>query len=222
MSSWGIPGYLKIPRENTIGNMYRGNLFRRASTYYGVQLLDDLHAYFPDILYNPGRFQSTADLINYIRSVARRMERPYDRGMRDYLHPNNLDFVRDSILHRSAFIDSFLENELRRLRRSSIVAPSAEEIESSTSLVTIEMDDATNMCSICHENFVSEQRVRKINHCGHFFHESCINSWLNEHPTCPNCRHDIRPARVESEEESESESEEESRLLFSRSQQASP
>jgi hypothetical protein len=37
--------------------------------YYGIQLLDDLHNYFPDILYRQERFISVFDLLNYIRTV---------------------------------------------------------------------------------------------------------------------------------------------------------
>lgn len=34
---------------------------------YGVQLLDDLHVYFPDILYAPRNFQSVPDIMNYVQ-----------------------------------------------------------------------------------------------------------------------------------------------------------
>ena len=40
--------------------------------HYGVQLLDDIHNYFPAILYEPERFQSVSHLLQYIRSQTRR------------------------------------------------------------------------------------------------------------------------------------------------------
>jgi len=43
-----------------------------AETIYGVQLLDDLHNYFPELLYNSGRFQNVQDVLQYITSVTRR------------------------------------------------------------------------------------------------------------------------------------------------------
>jgi hypothetical protein len=49
---------------------------------YPVQLLNDLHNHFPDILYNPGRFQNVQDLLLYIRTVAN--DSPYQRGYREY------------------------------------------------------------------------------------------------------------------------------------------
>lgn len=38
---------------------------------YGIGLLDDLHNFFPDILYNRGRFHNVQDLLHYIGDVAR-------------------------------------------------------------------------------------------------------------------------------------------------------
>ncbi len=49
---------------------------------YPIQLLNDLHNHFPDILYNPGRFQNVQDLLLYIRTVAN--DSPYQRGYREY------------------------------------------------------------------------------------------------------------------------------------------
>jgi hypothetical protein len=49
---------------------------------YSIQILNDIHNYFPDILYNPGRFRNIQDLLSYIRSVAD--ESPYSRGLAQY------------------------------------------------------------------------------------------------------------------------------------------
>jgi hypothetical protein len=49
---------------------------------YPVQLLNDIHNYFPDILYNPGRFRTVHDLLDYIRSVAD--VNPFSRGLTNY------------------------------------------------------------------------------------------------------------------------------------------
>ena len=35
--------------------------------HYGIQLLDDIHHYFPAVLYEPERFRNVADLLQYIR-----------------------------------------------------------------------------------------------------------------------------------------------------------
>jgi len=55
--------------------------------FYSIQLLNDLHNHFPEILYNPERFQSIQDLFIYIREVA--SFSPYDRGLLQYNARNN-------------------------------------------------------------------------------------------------------------------------------------
>jgi hypothetical protein len=49
---------------------------------YSVQLLNDLHNHFPEILYNSRRFQNVQDLLGYIRTVSEIS--PYDRGLHQY------------------------------------------------------------------------------------------------------------------------------------------
>jgi hypothetical protein len=39
-----------------------------SQSYYGIQLLDDLHTYFPAILYNPEQFMTVGDLLTYIQT----------------------------------------------------------------------------------------------------------------------------------------------------------
>ena len=63
-----------------------------AQQIYHIQLLNDLHNYFPEILYNPGRFQNIQDLLAYIRTVA--SSSPYDRGLQQYNIRHNNNNVR--------------------------------------------------------------------------------------------------------------------------------
>ena len=49
---------------------------------YSIQLLNDLHNHFPEILYNSRRFQNVQDLLSYIREVSEIS--PYDRGLQQY------------------------------------------------------------------------------------------------------------------------------------------
>jgi hypothetical protein len=56
------------------------------------------------------------------------------------------------------------------------------------------IDIATNVeeqCSICRENYQTNNIMRKINRCGHYFHHQCLDTWLVDNATCPNCRGSI-------------------------------
>lgn len=53
------------------------------TSIFRVGLLDDLHTYFPDLLYNSGRFQTVQDVLKYIQDQARRLN-PFDRGQEIY------------------------------------------------------------------------------------------------------------------------------------------
>ena len=59
---------------------------------------------------------------------------------------------------------------------------------------SVRSNDSRNdnqLCSICRCNIESGQICRTIDHCGHRFHQECIDLWLSNHNTCPMCRHDL-------------------------------
>jgi hypothetical protein len=62
------------------------------------------------------------------------------------------------------------------------------EINNATRILSSEINDA---CSICYET-MSRSRVRRIIHCNHQFHATCIDRWFEVNTHCPICRHDIR------------------------------
>ena len=53
-------------------------------TVYGVTLLDDLHNYFPRLLYSPQLFQSVPDVLGYIQQTTRTRFNLFENGMRQY------------------------------------------------------------------------------------------------------------------------------------------
>ena len=54
-----------------------------ATAPYGSLLLNELHLYFPELLYRPERFQNIQEVLGYIGEVAR--ENPYERERRRHL-----------------------------------------------------------------------------------------------------------------------------------------
>ena len=49
-------------------------------------------------------------------------------------------------------------------------------------------------CPICLQPIHPIGQVYTI--CSHFFHLNCINAWLNQHHSCPVCRHDIDQSKI--------------------------
>lgn len=44
-------------------------------------------------------------------------------------------------------------------------------------------------CPICYDTISSGKRVLK---CGHAFHKTCVDSWIDRKGTCPMCRTQIK------------------------------
>ncbi|KAF5742598.1 RING/U-box superfamily protein isoform 1 [Tripterygium wilfordii] len=47
-------------------------------------------------------------------------------------------------------------------------------------------------CTVCLAEYQSEDLLRILPYCGHFFHVNCIDIWLQQHSTCPVCRISLR------------------------------
>lgn len=45
-------------------------------------------------------------------------------------------------------------------------------------------------CPICTEEILLRD-LAKLDPCNHEFHQECINQWLEDHSTCPNCRQEV-------------------------------
>ncbi|KAJ6325600.1 hypothetical protein OIU76_012641 [Salix suchowensis] len=47
-------------------------------------------------------------------------------------------------------------------------------------------------CSVCLADYLGEDTLRILPYCGHSFHVTCIDIWLQRHSTCPVCRISLR------------------------------
>lgn len=90
----------------------------------------------------------------------------------------------------SFLIDDGLVNTNTR-PTSFALRPTSEQLARSTTIITLS-ENHDNVCSICHDGLLFGQNIRRINHCNHMFHQSCIDTWFSSRSTCPTCRHDIR------------------------------
>jgi hypothetical protein len=78
------------------------------------------------------------------------------------------------------------------------VRPTQEQIDSNTTVGNL-VSDTEHTCAICQDTLTADQEGRKLNTCGHWFHRSCIDTWLEGNVHCPVCRHDIRESVATSE-----------------------
>ncbi len=56
-------------------------------------------------------------------------------------------------------------------------------------------NEGGRVCSICQNNYINGDIVRKINHCHHFYHHMCLEQWLENNTKCPECQYDLRESR---------------------------
>jgi hypothetical protein len=186
--------------------------------HYNIRIFDELHNYFPEILYgNPNQFRTVTDLINYIRNQVRNRTDLFSNARRNNTRlvqqvnrvvPSNAsaaqtDNIRvtfnmdDTVsMNDNELFTSLLSYILRAPPTSNftdpvIVRPTQAQINAGTTIVSV--TNTNELCAICQESLHLENtRVRKINHCSHMFHDNCISTWLNTNVHCPTCRHDIR------------------------------
>ena len=59
---------------------------------------------------------------------------------------------------------------------------------------TVYADISTNqlMCPITQQNFLPNDNILRIRHCGHVFTAGRLRQWFRSHHDCPVCRYDIR------------------------------
>lgn len=57
--------------------------------------------------------------------------------------------------------------------------------------VYLDNNNESDVCGICHQAFDDREICRRILRCQHFFHCTCVDSWIARHPTCPICRDEI-------------------------------
>jgi hypothetical protein len=95
-------------------------------------------------------------------------------------------------------IRAFLPN-LQATRFSDvIVSPSTRDIRNATRSVIYSVNAQFNntRCPITLEDFIEQEIVTQIRHCGHCFKPSAIQNWFRTNVRCPVCRFDIRETVV--------------------------
>jgi len=128
--------------------------------------------------------------------------------------------------------DTFLNNLLRTFYDRIQVAPSRQQIENATRILSFsEIENPiNNSCPVTLDRFENNSSVTQIIPCGHIFSPSGIDNWLQSNVRCPVCRYDIRDYNANAarssepiiEEAPEEESKEEGPLEESKTESDEP
>ena len=76
-----------------------------------------------------------------------------------------------------------------------------KELRSNTDVLNYE--GPTEKCSICQDDILENQIIRKLNNCNHIFHIRCIERWLEANNRCPHCRASIISDEANEDNETE-------------------
>jgi len=185
---------------------------------YNVGLLDDVHNYFPALLYDHGRFQNLQSLFNYVRNQMNTRFNLFAYGASRYTAPAaasaapapapapapaarappipRLPIQRDSdlgILLR--FLDisdvDIFTNTLPRIHSDVLVSPLVADLSRNTEIIDGSQVSIAS-CAICQDVIHSDDMCRRLIPCQHSYHRVCIDTWFARNVHCPTCRHDIR------------------------------
>jgi len=178
-------------------------------TLYGVGILDDIHNYFPALLYDSEAFTTVPDVLAYVQLQTRRRFDLFSIGRGAYIRNQRRPYVpryMETNVNRTEILNLFttlLNPNLAGLNANFlnpvIVRPSPEIINAHT---TVSILDAatTEVCAVCQDGYEVGNERRSLNVCHHTFHKSCIDTWFQENVHCPVCRHDIRILTVPTNE----------------------
>ncbi|GFW28107.1 e3 ubiquitin-protein ligase AMFR [Trichonephila clavipes] len=113
----------------------------------------------------------------------------------DFLHHVHMLLWRNIFLSVASLIicmqlRCFINDIQRKILRHKNYLRVSRHLENNFSLATKEELDAnSDDCAICWDRMESARKLP----CGHFFHTSCLHSWLEQVTNCPTCRTSLVP-----------------------------
>ena len=179
---------------------------------YNVGVLDDIHNYFPALLYDHGQFQTVPHVLHYVRSQLHSRFNLYSHGATLYRGVHQQPTTNSTTMPTSvpttdglSLLFSLLSNpslDSPRIRTRIvpteafldpvIIRPSETVIHQHTTLVQGSTLPAGSTCPVCQDIVIGTDVCRRLNPCYHVFHKVCIDQWFETNVRCPTCRHDIR------------------------------
>ncbi|CAN6722082.1 unnamed protein product [Malus baccata var. baccata] len=82
------------------------------------------------------------------------------------------------------------------VRAAPRVPPASKQVVANLPVITITEEVLKELgedadCCICKENLVVDDKMQELP-CKHTFHPPCLKPWLDEHNSCPICRHELQ------------------------------
>ena len=175
--------------------------------YGNSLLLNEIHIYFPALLYDPRRFRNIHDVFTYVNTEMRRRFDTFSNAQRAYresLPPqptqrttrNVSEFPSIQIPGRTMeqVVETFITNTFglpAGFMDPVLITASRQQIEMGSTLYQA-VAALESPCAICQDVIAAGNLVRKLRGCNHIFHVDCIDTWLQRSTVCPQCRYDIR------------------------------
>ena len=75
-------------------------------------------------------------------------------------------------------------------------AEEAEEEEKEEAAASEASEDDVDCCPVCLNSYATSDLVIELP-CAHVFHEQCIARWLQQEPSCPQCRYLVVPSAAD-------------------------
>lgn len=86
---------------------------------------------------------------------------------------------------------------LRQLNGSSADGVPLSDLNRHTTMETYPGTGADDTCAVCQEPVATASIVRTVRRCGHVFHATCLDQWLEANLTCPMCMQTVVPEQDE-------------------------
>eukprot|EP00300_Choanocystis_sp_HF-7_P021970 c21082_g1_i1.p1 GENE.c21082_g1_i1~~c21082_g1_i1.p1 ORF type:complete len:331 (+),score=47.17 c21082_g1_i1:3-995(+) len=119
-----------------------------------------------------------------------------DLGGMDNLQGFNSIFMLLQLLQGRATANDEIENIIARILETDTSRwgpppASAQAVEQLETITITEAHQEQGLeCAVCMDAFEIETQSLKMP-CAHLFHSDCLGTWLQQHNSCPVCRHEL-------------------------------
>lgn len=94
------------------------------------------------------------------------------------------------IIHHASRNINIIEGSIRsHVLQTTILAFQQHRLQEPPRLPPRQHLSTGKECSICYDDIYEDDMTTLP--CAHMFHNSCIQQWLNQNPTCPVCRNHV-------------------------------